>query len=152
MLINMALNRDSMCKVAIDPLIRILFRPSRKMVLLINNSPSKGKPSSDNISVNNWFCGKEKRASTLASLHPLRIRSADALPPRIKFIAFIMIDFPAPVSPERILSPALSVISRCLIMAKLPNCFGMAFGSQLMLLMLRAWKKTVRSSQTTDVL
>jgi hypothetical protein len=89
------------------------------MVLLINSSPLKGNPKSDNNSLIEGFSGRLKRASTLASLEPLRIRSAKALPPRIRFTALIIIDFPAPVSPDRILRPGLKLISRWLMMAKL---------------------------------
>jgi hypothetical protein len=45
--------------------------------------------------------------------------SADARPPRIKFMALIIIDFPAPVSPDRTLSPDFMENSSCLIIAKL---------------------------------
>jgi hypothetical protein len=37
----------------------------------------------------------------------------------MRFTAFMIMDFPAPVSPDRILSPGLKLMSRRLMMAKL---------------------------------
>ncbi len=110
---------DNVCSVAMESLIMILLRPSREMVRLINSSPWKGSPKLDSNSERDGFSGRLKRASTLASFDPLLIRSADALPPKMRFTAFMIMDFPAPVSPDRILSPGLKLMSRRLMMAKL---------------------------------
>ena len=118
MLIRALLNPESICKVAMDPLMEILLRPSWDTVRLIRISPSKGISDSARRSARRVFSGKENKASTRASLHPLRIRSDEARPPRMRFTALIMMDLPAPVSPDRILSPDFNVISRSLIMAK----------------------------------
>jgi len=119
MLMSDVLKRDNIFKVAMEPLIKILFLPSLEMHLLISKSPSKVIPNSDRIFVNRWFLGKVKRASTSASAHPLRIRSVDARVPKTKFMALIIMDFPAPVSPERMLRDELRLICNCLMIAKL---------------------------------
>ncbi len=53
----------------------------------------------------------EKSASMTASLHPLRGKSLLARVPRSKLTASTINDFPAPVSPVKILSPWLKVRS-----------------------------------------
>src|SRR3989338_2698816 len=67
------------------------------------------------------FGGISKNASTTASFSPLRITSVDALSPRARQRASIIIDLHAPVSPVRTLSPfskfaeASSIMARFLI-------------------------------------
>ncbi len=101
------------------PLTVTRLRPSLKRLLEMSTSPpARGNPRASRRSSTPLRGENRNMASTRASLHPVRIRSEAARPPRIRFTAFMMMDFPAPVSPDRILSPGSSSMSSRLMMAK----------------------------------
>jgi hypothetical protein len=99
-------------------LIHALLLPALEIVRLISTSSEKGI----SISFKSWeigeFAGTWKKASTTAISAPDLTRSGDARPPKIKFTAFTIIDFPAPVSPDIILNPSEKPIDKDSIIAK----------------------------------
>ncbi len=58
----------------------------------------------------------------MPSLADVRMRSSEALSPRIIFTALMMMDFPVPVSPVRTFNPLEKEISSSSMMAKSLIC------------------------------
>ncbi len=97
------MSRLSIAIVNVSPLTRISLRASL-IVRLIIKVFSFGSPSSS-ITVRISELSVSKTASTDARFSPKRIKDLSARQPSTKLKASIIIDLPAPVSPDKILSP-----------------------------------------------
>src|SRR5439155_743406 len=81
-------------------------RPERLSSRLATSTPSSGaSPASSSVAATAPRGSTSKTASTVAASASLRITSVWARAPRTNKIASMSIDFPAPVSPVRTLSP-----------------------------------------------
>ena len=105
-------------RLTIWPFTRLTLRPfcriSRRMII---SSPIS-KPCSSKISCKRRLFSTEKSPSISAFGAPWRIMSVVARAPNMRFIASIMIDFPAPVSPVKIVIPFSKLSEIASIMAK----------------------------------
>ena len=92
-------------KLTIWPLIRLTLRPFWKISRRIINSSSTGIPLSSKRLTKAGFCSIEKKPWISALGAEWRTTSLDARAPNIRFMASMIMDFPAPVSPVRTVIP-----------------------------------------------
>ena len=103
--------------IKLFPLILIKFFPLWCDSLLIISTSSYSISSSSNTS-QTLEPSRVNNASTYVLSSPVLIRLFENFPPSTKSIASIIIDFPAPVSPDSILNPSLKFIVISSINAK----------------------------------
>jgi len=101
-----------------DPLIYILCLLLLEIILRIISPSAGSNPVFRMIFAVRLFSGTLKRASSSAVSMPVRMSFDDALLPKSRFTALIMMDLPAPVSPLNTERPPPKVILRLSIIAK----------------------------------
>ena len=94
-----------MVRFTIWPLIRLTLRPFWKTSRRIINSSSTGIPLSSKRLTKAGFCSIEKNPWISALGAEWRTTSLEARAPNIRFMASIIMDLPAPVSPVRTVIP-----------------------------------------------
>ena len=95
----------SVVKLTICPLMRLTLLPFWKISRRIINSSSTGIPLSSKILTKAGFCSIEKKPWISALDAEWRTTSLEARAPNIRFMASIIMDLPAPVSPVRTVIP-----------------------------------------------
>src|SRR2546426_504686 len=98
--------RSRSATVTAASLTKARWRPERLSSRRATSTPSSGaSPASSSVAATAPRGSTSKTASTVAASASLRITSVWARAPRTNKIASMSIDFPAPVSPVRTLSP-----------------------------------------------
>ena len=105
-------------KFTIWPLIRLTLRPFCKISRRMINSSVHSSPCSSKRAVRWRLLSTVKRPSISAFGAPCRMTSVVARLPSIMFMASIMMDFPAPVSPVSTVIPFSKFKEISSIMAK----------------------------------
>src|SRR5512133_2805422 len=118
MLISDSPSAASDARDARAPLMYTRFLPDRDTTLRTMSSSPSPNPSSLILFLNPSCSRMVKSASTTAASSKERIMSAFALSPNRRPTAPMMIDFPAPVSPEMMLRPPSKVTFNSSMMAK----------------------------------
>ena len=105
-------------RLTIWPLIRLTLRPFCRISRRIISSSVSSQPCSSKVSRKALLFSREKSPSISALGAPWRITSVVARLPSIMFIASIIIDLPAPVSPVNTVIPCSKLRDISSIMAK----------------------------------
>ena len=116
--VDYSLTAAKLTKVAICPLMNALFLPVCEITRRITNSSPAVKPIAVILSCRSLLAAISKNASTVAVSACVLIISVVALSPRSRLTAPIIIDFPAPVSPEITFRPSPKETCSSSIMAK----------------------------------